>query len=133
MGLHVGDEEVPQQSSEQKSKRNHFMEIREPRDYLYKIIFKVFTGQIVSFSGKLYSWSHPRMLSGLLTETKNHDSVLLYKCIPLACFSSDKMGTIMCAGCSSIEDPSLEIVLTLDKEDEAISKIVFIVYHFKVK
>ena len=35
------------------------------------------------------------------------------------------MGTIMCAGCSSIEDPSLEIVLTLDKEDEAISKIVF--------
>ena len=81
MGLHVGDEEVPQQSSEQKSKRNHFMEIREPRDYLYKIIFKVFTGQIVSFSGKLYSWSHPRMLSGLLTETRNHkdhDSVLMY-------------------------------------------------------
>lgn len=43
------------------------------------------------------------------------------------------MGTIMCAGCSSIEDPSLEIVLTLDKEDEAISKIVFIVNHFKDK
>ena len=57
------------------------MEIREPRDYLYKIIFKVFTGQIVSFSGKLYSWSHPRMLSGLLTETRNHedhDSVVMY-------------------------------------------------------
>ena len=36
------------------------------------------------------------------------------------------MGTIMCAGCSSIEDPSLEIVLTLDKEDEAISKIVLL-------
>ena len=66
------------------------------------------------------------MLSGLLTETrnhKNHDSVLMYKCIPLACFSSDKMGTIMCAGGSSIEDPSLEIGLTLDK---AISKIVLL-------
>ena len=80
------------------------------------------------------------MFSGLLTETrnhKNHDSVLMYKCIPLACFSSDKMGTIMCAGGSSIEDlslemraggssiedPSLEIGLTPDK---AISKIVLL-------
>ena len=65
------------------------------------------------------------MLSGLLTETRNHknDSVLMYKCIPLDCFSSDKMGTIMCAGGSSIEDQRLEIGLTLDK---AISKIVLL-------
>ena len=43
------------------------------------------------------------------------------------------MGTIMCAGCSSIVDPSLEIVLTLDREEKAIRKIVFHVNHFKVK
>ena len=32
-----------------------------------------------------------------------------------------------------MEDPSLEIVLTLDKEEKAIKNIVFIVNHFKVK
>ena len=75
----------------------------------------VLTEQILSSSEKALSCSHPRMFSGLLTETRNHENhdSDIQQYILLDYFPSDEMSTILCAGCSSIEDPSLEMKVTV--------------------